>query len=49
MRNILMTVMLLTVAALLFTNVINDGNTGIRQNIQSKGSTVNSDILGLQP
>jgi hypothetical protein len=49
MRNILMTVMLLIVAALLFTNIINDGSTGIRRNIESKGNTANANITSLAP
>ena len=33
MRNILITVMMLIVVALLFTNVVNNGSTGMRKNI----------------
>lgn len=49
MRNILMTVMLLIVTALLFTNIINDGTTGIRRNIETKGDTANTNITNLAP
>ena len=49
MRNILVTVMMLIVVALLFTNIVNNSGTGLRANIQSKGSTANSDITALQP
>ena len=49
MRNILMTVMLLVVAALLFTSIINDNNTGIRKNIQTKGDTANTNITNMVP
>ncbi|WP_192894649.1 hypothetical protein [Paenibacillus contaminans] len=49
MRNILVTVMMLIVVALLFTSIVNNSGTGLRANIQSKGSTANSDITALQP
>lgn len=49
MRNILVTVMMLIVVALLFTSIVNNGNTGLRANIQSKGTTANTDITALQP
>lgn len=48
MRNILMTVMMMIVVALLFTNIINNGSTGMRVNIQSKGDSANSDINALK-
>ncbi|MDF2815058.1 MAG: hypothetical protein K0Q81_1258 [Paenibacillus sp.] len=49
MRNILMTVMMLIVVALLFTSIINDNNTGMRRNIQTHGTTANTDITALIP
>jgi len=49
MRNILMAVMMLIVTALLFTNIVNDGTTGLRPNIESKGSLANTRIIGLTP
>ncbi|WP_409342606.1 hypothetical protein [Paenibacillus sp. MBLB4367] len=49
MRNILVTVMMLIVVALLFTSIVNNSGTGIRANIQTKGSTANTDINALQP
>lgn len=49
MRSILVTVMLLIVVALLFTNVINDSGTGIRAQIQTKGETANTNIQNLAP
>jgi cytochrome oxidase Cu insertion factor (SCO1/SenC/PrrC family) len=49
MRNILMTVMLLIVTALLFTSIINNDNTGLRNNIQTKGQTANTNINALVP
>jgi len=48
MRQILMTVMMLIVTALLFTSIINDGDTGMRRNIYDKGVIANSDIIGLR-
>lgn len=49
MRNILMTVMMLIVTALLFTSIVNNGTTGLRWNIQSKGTAANTDITALTP
>ncbi|WP_176706662.1 hypothetical protein [Paenibacillus hemerocallicola] len=49
MRNILMTVMMMIVMALLFTSIINSGNTGMRNNIKTKGDTANLDITSLSP
>jgi hypothetical protein len=49
MRNILVTVMMLIVVALLFTSIINNGNTGMRKNIQTHGTTANSNISALTP
>ena len=44
-----MTVMMMIVTALLFTNIINNGGTGMRNNIQSKGETANQNITNLAP
>lgn len=49
MRNILMTVMMIIVVALLFKTIINDGDTGMRNNIKTKGDTANSNISALSP
>ncbi|UJF32543.1 hypothetical protein [Paenibacillus hexagrammi] len=49
MRNILITVMMLIVVALLFTSIINDGTTGMRHNIQTHGTTANTNITALTP
>lgn len=42
-----MTVMMLIVVAVLFTNIINNGDTGMRNNIQTKGTTANTSIVQL--
>ncbi|MDF2644467.1 hypothetical protein QFZ77_000035 [Paenibacillus sp. V4I3] len=49
MRNILITVMMLIVVALLFTSIINDGSTGMRRNISTHGTQANTDITALRP
>lgn len=49
MRNILVTVMMLIVVALLFTTIINDNNVGMRKNIQTHGTSANTNITGLIP
>jgi len=49
MRNILVTVMMILVVALLFTRIINDNDTGMRKNIQAKGTAANSSINNLAP
>jgi hypothetical protein len=49
MRNILITVMMMIVMALLFTSIINSGGTGMRANIQTHGRQANTDITNLQP
>jgi hypothetical protein len=49
MRNILITVMMLIVVALLFTSIINNGTTGMRSNIQTHGNTANANISALTP
>jgi hypothetical protein len=48
-RSILITVMMLIVVALLFTNIINDSGTGLRAQIESKGNTANTNIQNLAP
>ncbi len=48
MRNILMTVMLLLVVILMFTNVI-AGTTGIRQQIEQRGAQAVTDIGAVNP
>ena len=48
MRNILITVMMIIVVALLFTSVVNNGDTGMRKNISEKGRIANDDILNLR-
>ncbi|MBP1990911.1 hypothetical protein [Paenibacillus eucommiae] len=49
MRNILITVMMLVVVALLFTSIVNNGTTGMRHNIQTHGNTANTNITSLTP
>jgi hypothetical protein len=49
MRNILITVMMLIVVAFLFTSIINNGNSGMRNNIQNHGITANANITALTP
>jgi cytochrome oxidase Cu insertion factor (SCO1/SenC/PrrC family) len=49
MRNILITVMMLIVVALLFTSIVNNGGTGLRGNIQTHGTTANTNINALVP
>jgi cytochrome oxidase Cu insertion factor (SCO1/SenC/PrrC family) len=49
MRNILITVMMLIVVALLFTSIVNNGSTGLRKNIQTHGDAANSNITALVP
>lgn len=49
MRNILITVMMMIVMALLFSSIINTGGTGMRANIQTHGTQANNDIRNLQP
>jgi hypothetical protein len=44
-----MTVMMMLVMALLFTNIINNGTTGMRSNIQTKGDSANTSITNLSP
>ncbi|WP_205516968.1 hypothetical protein [Paenibacillus sp. SYP-B3998] len=49
MRNILITVMMLIVVAVLFTTIINDGSTGMKKNIETHGTKANADITALKP
>lgn len=49
MRNILITVMMLLVAAWIFQNVIADGSDGTRVRIEAKGREANDRIRALQP
>lgn len=49
MRNILVTVMMIIVVALLFTSIISDENNGVRKNIQGQGDTANTKIKELKP
>lgn len=49
MRNILITVMMLIVVAFLFTNIINNNDTGMRKNIQNQGDDANARIAALKP
>jgi hypothetical protein len=44
-----MAVMMIIVVAVLFTNIINDNDTGMRQNIETKGDTANVNINALVP
>lgn len=48
LRNLLMTVMLLAVVALMFVNIVN-GSSGLRSNIESHGSAANQSISSLSP
>lgn len=48
MRNILMTVMLLAVVALMFVNIIN-GSDGLRSQIETQGQQANTSIQNLSP
>jgi len=49
MRNILITVMLLIVVALMFNTIIAQDNTGTRARIETHGSTANTTLGSLQP
>lgn len=48
MRNILITVMMLIVVALLYKSTIVDESTGIRTQIESKAAAARSEIMNLQ-
>jgi hypothetical protein len=43
------TVMMLIVVSVLFTSIVNNGNTGMRNNIQTHGTTANTNITALTP
>lgn len=45
----MVTVMMLIVVALLFTSIVNNNNTGMRRNIQTHGTTANTDVTALIP
>ncbi|MBB6731869.1 hypothetical protein [Cohnella zeiphila] len=49
MRNILITVMMLIVVALIFTNVIAQDTTGTRARIETQGTTTNTALSTLAP
>jgi len=49
MRNILVTVMMIIVVALLFTSIISDETNGVRKNIQDQGGRANTNIANLRP
>lgn len=48
MRNILITVMMLIVVAILFTSIVK-GNGGLQENIKKHGDQANNEILKLTP
>jgi hypothetical protein len=49
MRNILITVMMLIVVALMFNAIIARDNTGTRARIESQGELANTTLGNLQP
>ncbi|XID95910.1 hypothetical protein ACF3MZ_15960 [Paenibacillaceae bacterium WGS1546] len=49
MRNILITVMMLIVVAMMFSTIIAQDNTGTRARIESHGDTANTTLGNLQP
>lgn len=49
MRNILITVMMLIVVALMFNNIVAQDNTGTRDRIELQGTTANASIGALSP
>lgn len=49
MRNILITVMMLIVVALMFNNIVAQDGTGTRDRIESQGTTANTSIGTLVP
>jgi hypothetical protein len=49
MRNILITVMMLIVVALMFNTIVAQDNTGTRARIETQGSTANTTLGNLQP
>ncbi|MBB6672646.1 hypothetical protein [Cohnella nanjingensis] len=49
MRNILITVMMLIVVALLFNTIIANDTTGTKARIQTHGSTANTTLGNMEP
>lgn len=51
MRNILITVMMLIVVALMFTNIIAKDSTGTKARIETQGTTANTKLgaLSVEP
>lgn len=49
MRNILITVMMLIVVALMFNTIVAQDNTGTRSRIETHGTTANTTLGSLQP
>lgn len=49
MKNILMTVMLLVVVVLLFNTIIAQEGTGTKAQIQSRGTSANTQIGNINP
>jgi hypothetical protein len=49
MRNILITVMMLIVVAVMFNNIIAQDTTGTKARIESQGNTTNTKLGTLQP
>ncbi|MFC4601922.1 hypothetical protein [Cohnella hongkongensis] len=49
MRNILITVMMLIVVALMFNSIIAQDNTGTKARIEKHGDTANTTLGNLQP
>jgi hypothetical protein len=47
MRNILITVMMLLVAAFLFSNIITDDTNGLKPAIEEKGANARTEITNL--
>jgi hypothetical protein len=49
MRNILITVMMLIVVAVMFNTIVAQDNTGTKARIEMQGNTANTTIGSLQP
>ncbi|WP_199731779.1 hypothetical protein [Cohnella endophytica] len=49
MRNILITVMMLIVVALMFNTIVAQDNTGTRARIETHGNTANATLGNLKP
>lgn len=49
MRNILITVMMLIVVALMFNGIVAQDTTGTRARIESHGTTANTTLGNMQP